>query len=104
MPSKRKLKTRICKNCGAVFTTNSERNYCFECRKYRVSGPMAKPTLCWECKKSTAGDDCPWANEFIPVEDWTATPTIIKSSVSTSKYNTETSSYIVIECPLYLPG
>ena len=100
---KRKLMTRVCKHCGAEFVTKSKRQYCFACRTYRASGPMAKPTLCWDCKKSTAGDNCPWANEFIPVEGWDATETILVIR-STRDYEREDISYTVHSCPLFERG
>ena len=101
--AKRKLITRICKHCGAEFVTKSRRQYCFACHKLRHHGSTPTSTLCWDCKKSTAVDDCPWANDFTPVEGWDATETILVLH-STRDYKKQDTSYIVHRCPLFAKG
>ena len=39
--------------------------------------PSYLSTLCWCCAKATTGG-CSWSANFIPVEGWEATPTVIK--------------------------
>ena len=51
---------------------------------------MTKMTICWTCANATG--KCPWSEDFIPVEGWTATP------VHTDDHD----SFFVHKCPLYI--
>lgn len=53
-----------------------------------------RETLCWYCAKATDGNKCPWAYGK-EVDGWTAEETIIDND------GDMTSSYCVIDCPLY---
>jgi hypothetical protein len=59
-------------------------------------------TLCWDCAKATAGSNCPWANEFKPVEGWDAKKTERIEMVYGKEKVIE--SYIVKKCPLFVEG
>lgn len=107
MNKKRVLKQKVCKYCGKTFSTVTNKNYCSRgCsnawRRYFASKDVAntngKDTLCWECKNATGGGDCPWVNDFTPVEGWTATPTKIKT------YYGYDNSFNVRKCPLFIEG
>lgn len=68
--------------------------------------PRAKiSTLCWCCAKATTGG-CSWSANFVPVEGWEATPTIIKEGLltpsETGKYYRESHSYRVHSCPEFV--
>lgn len=52
---------------------------------------IKKETLCWECYWATGG--CSWADEFKPVEGWTAIPTELTGEDYTS--------YCVTSCPKF---
>ena len=52
-------------------------------------------TLCFKC--ANAYKKCSWSAAFIPVEGWTATPTIKRMG----KKEKEVPSYLVTECPLF---
>lgn len=98
------IKVLVCKHCGKEFATKGNRKYCSkECSGVasRLS-PNTGDTICWDCKKATNGDLCPWAENFTPVEGWEATPTRIISA-----YNPEgngITSYCVHKCPLFERG
>ena len=49
---------------------------------------VTKPTLCWDCKKSTT-KECSWAEKLEPVDGWEAIPCNKK----------EFDSFSVIRCP-----
>ena len=66
--------------------------------KHKKSKYCSTETLCWKCKKSTGCDNCPWVNEFTPVEGWAAEATKIKVW-----YGYE-DSFKVLECPLFEEG
>ena len=51
-------------------------------------------SLCWRCKNCFGG--CSWAESFEPVEGWRTERTIIKN------FNTETPSFLVRDCPLFV--
>lgn len=53
------------------------------------------PTLCWDCAKAMLG--CSWSREFIPVEGWTAEPTVLHSGNAG-----QTDSYVVHKCPEFV--
>lgn len=99
----------ICKYCGKKFVKpHALAKYCSkECSKmYRQLFSKERKyqrgqndTLCWECKKSTGGFDCPWVKNFTPVEGWDAKATEIRYR-NTKRFN----SYKVIKCPLYEKG
>lgn len=61
------------------------------------------PTKCWDCKKSDASSNCPWANHFKPVPGWDAEPTMIYANVQHGKKSVkrECPSYIIKSCPLF---
>ena len=105
MAMPRKLTTIICKSCGKEFTARTKRQFCFECHQMRVVKNNSKPTLCWSCKKATGGSDCPWANEFKPVEGWNATPERLNvTSQSKNRPAKYTDSFQVHACPLFIRG
>lgn len=105
MAMPRKLTTIVCKNCGEKFTARTKRQYCFECHAERVVKWNTQNTLCWDCKKATAGSDCPWANEFKPVDGWTATPERLRvASQTQSRPAVYTDSFTVHDCPLFERG
>lgn len=49
-------------------------------------------TICWDCAK--ARGECSWSVDLVPVEGWTALPTIRKPGTKD-----EMRSYLVIDCP-----
>ena len=51
-------------------------------------------TLCWNCAKAVGY--CPWSQDLEPIPGWTAFPT-----QKQTHGNTHSSSYLVIECPLF---
>ena len=57
-----------------------------------------KPQLCWTCKKACSG--CCWSRLFIPVPNWTATPTKIKCRFDDGVIK-EMDSFFITSCPLY---
>lgn len=61
-----------------------------------------KFTLCWECAKATGG--CDWSKNFIPVDGWTATPTIINQVYKKGDGFKAISSYIIHKCPEFVVG
>ena len=108
MKGKYSLVVKKCRYCGQSFLGSPNSQYCSkECMGlYRslyynddLARRLRKETLCWECKKATGGEDCPWANEFKPVEGWTAIPTLVKVQVGQKEQ-----SYIVSKCPLFVEG
>lgn len=100
--AKRILTTRKCKSCGKEFNTRTTRQFCFECHKLRVVKNNSKQTLCWKCKKAAGGSDCPWANEFKPVEGWQAMPTIVQMTTQTKQREALLQdSFRVHKCPLF---
>lgn len=54
--------------------------------------------LCWSCKN--AYSNCSWSKNFIPVDNWVATPTKIKCRYKNGIVK-EMDSYRIIKCPLY---
>lgn len=48
-------------------------------------------TLCWDCEKSFGR--CSWSKDFVPVENWKAEPTKVRTHYS------YIDSYDVYECP-----
>lgn len=111
MQGSRGLVAKECKYCGKAFLGAPNRKYCSKkCggawrsifSKTDLKSTMRKDTLCWECRKATAGEDCPWANEFKPVKGWKATPTIVKVTSHTDKRAAQLQdSFIVHKCPLF---
>jgi hypothetical protein len=101
------MERKKCEYCGSVFLTKlSRQKYCSkECAGYASYHRKTRDTICWDCKKSTGGEDCPWANEFKPVEGWDATPTTIKM-IGKSKRNKGKiePSFKVNSCPLFKKG
>lgn len=64
-----------------------------EKRKY--TGITSKPKqLCFDCRKAVGG--CPWSRSFIPIDGWTAEPTIINQCYD------KTESYQITACPLFV--
>lgn len=49
--------------------------------------------LCWDCQRALPLRGCPWADNFQPVEGWTATPKVLTGNVHT---------FAIRECPLFL--
>jgi len=47
-------------------------------------------SICWGCARACQ-KTCSWSDEFIPVDGWTA------------EYTEKTKSYLVIECPMFVP-
>lgn len=99
------MRLKRCKYCGTW--TDKKNGFCsrkcyFEHKGLfggRNESHRATDTLCWDCKKSTGGGDCPWANDFKPVDGWIAAPTKVKQG----RFPT-TESFIVIKCPLFKKG
>lgn len=113
MGARRGPKQKECKYCGKSFLGEAQAKYCSrKCAELYHSmfskitpRGKRKETLCWDCKKATGGGDCPWANEFKPVEEWKATPTIVKvTSQAKSRAAQLQDSYIVRKCPLFAEG
>lgn len=100
MSAKRRYYIKKCLNCGKEFVSMTSRKYCSKECITIAKQSNSKDTLCWQCSKATAGEDCPWANEFIPVEGWEATPTTINHYYG----NTHTNSFVVRKCPLFIRG
>ena len=99
-----------CKFCGKEYMAKTNQQYCSRrcSTNWRKMFGQAyvpypkgkmKDTLCWECKRATGGSFRPWANWFIPVEGWKATPTRLKMG-----NNRTITSYDVHECPIFERG
>lgn len=58
-----------------------------------VNGKGRSSQLCWDCQRALPLRGCPWADNFQPVEGWTAFPKMIEGNVPT---------YAIRECPLFL--
>lgn len=111
MAKRRKTGTiKNCKFCGKEFLAKKNSQYCSrKCATtwrrlygyHYIPKPTGKPkdTLCWQCKKSTSGSDCPWANRFEPVDGWNATSSIVKMGLDRTQ-----ESFFVHECPLFERG
>lgn len=52
-------------------------------------------TLCWKCARAYPGNGCEWADNFRPVDGWTAEPTL-KGGLEPIR------SYRVSECPKFV--
>lgn len=64
--------------------------------------PREAETLCWRCRRAVGR--CSWsAGGFEPVEGWLALPTRMVESDLEQRRVIVTSSYLVIDCPQYLP-
>ena len=105
----RQVSIKKCKFCGKEFISTANRTmYCsIKCSNawkslfgyhYKPAFPVSD-TKCWDCKRATGGSFCPWANWFIPVEGWVATPTNVKMGGNKSQ-----KSYVVHECPIFDRG
>lgn len=55
--------------------------------------------LCWNCKNAYGGK-CPWFTRYEPVENWIATPTILKGHRS-YKDAVDIPSFKIIVCPKF---
>ena len=53
--------------------------------------------LCWSCKNAYAGK-CSWFTRYEPVENWTATPTIVKGYRPDSE---DIPSFEILTCPKF---
>lgn len=58
-----------------------------------VNGKGRSSQLCWDCQRALPLRGCPWADNFQPVEGWTATPKVLTGNVHT---------FAIRECPLFL--
>lgn len=58
-----------------------------------VSKKGKSSQLCWDCQRALPLRGCPWADNFQPVEGWTATPKVLTGNVHT---------FAIRECPLFL--
>ena len=58
-----------------------------------VNGKGKSQQLCWDCQRALPFRGCPWADNFQPVEGWTATPKVLTGNVHT---------FAIRECPLFL--
>ena len=58
-----------------------------------VNGKGKSQQLCWDCQRALPLRGCPWADNFQPVEGWTATPKVLTGNVHT---------FAIRECPLFL--
>jgi hypothetical protein len=57
--------------------------------------------LCWDCKKACGGEKgCPWFNGNIPIENWTAVPTITEVIEKDGEFE-PVHSYHITKCPLF---
>ena len=67
------------------------------------SDKPAGATICWKCDNACGG--CSWSREFKPVPGWKATRNDVSTSrcVSGKNRRTKTESYIVHECPEFVP-
>lgn len=52
--------------------------------------------ICFDCQRALPLRGCSWADNFQPVEGWTATPVTIKTNIS------HRDSYNITACPLFL--
>lgn len=60
------------------------------------------PTLCWRCAHAAGPEMCSWARDFVPVEGWKATPTMLyANNGSASK---PVGSFHVRSCPEFVEG
>lgn len=60
-----------------------------------------KQQMCWTCKKACGGSSgCSWFNGFIPIEGWSAEPTIADTILYKGKIK-YVKSFRIINCPLY---
>lgn len=100
MSATRKYQIKMCLFCGKEFVAKTSRKYCSKECITIAKQSNSKDTLCWQCGKATAGEDCPWANGFIPVEGWDATPT----TINTGYKDLNMSSFVVRKCPLFIRG
>lgn len=74
----------------------------------RKNAVIYRKQLCWDCRKSDASSDCPWANNFKPVPGWNATP-VIRTFLNTTtvkgkvvRFRKElTHTFEIIDCPLF---
>lgn len=55
-------------------------------------------TICWDCQNAVFG--CSWSKDFVPVEGWDATPTLLYAN---DKVHGPVQSYEVNRCPQYIP-
>ena len=53
--------------------------------------------LCWSCKNAYAGK-CSWFTRYEPVENWIATPTIVKGYRPDSE---DIPSFEILTCPQF---
>ena len=101
-------KMKACKYCGTLFKSYRNVQYCSKkCAAlwkslygfHYVPVTPISDTLCWNCGKALADSDCPWANNFIPVEGWEATSTNVNMG-----NNRTQKSYVVHKCPIFERG
>lgn len=60
---------------------------------------MRTETLCWNCKNSLG--NCPWSEDYEPVEGWDATPTEFPTGYNADKTPRIIQSFCVRSCPQY---
>lgn len=61
-----------------------------------------EPTLCWKCAHAAGPEMCSWARNFVPVEGWKATPTMLyATNAGVSK---PVGSFHVRSCPEFVEG
>ena len=86
-----------CQYCKKTFVSNRRtQKYCSKtCRDSATEDNRNKGgQLCWQCKNACGG--CRWSDDLIPVDGWTATPTIVRDSGADSF-----KSYKITHCPLF---
>ena len=66
----------------------------------RMDGFTKKDSKCWSCRRSTTAleNQCSWTRCWKPVDGWDADPTVCDRHAGT-----ETTSFFVRSCPLYIP-
>lgn len=63
-------------------------------------------TLCWTCRNAVpnpeTGAGCPWSEKQTPVDGWRAEETVVISRAGGYTYSS--SSFLVVDCPLFAEG
>ncbi len=92
-----KLQANECEYCGRLFLTKySTQKYCGKACKVesRKNKKENLDHLCWRCANSCGR--CTWSKKLLPVEGWTAAPSVIKCGEITLH------SFCVKACPKFI--